>query len=287
MPKINEDTSHVVCFSGGHSSALVAIEVARKFGTEKLVLLNHDINPNVEDADIKRFKNEVANYLKVPITYANHKNWETSDQFDICVENKAFKVGVTSVLCTHRLKTEPFHKWLKKHMEPEKNCVLYYGFDKEEKVRIQRRTSILGDMGYQTDYPLAYWKRTIESTSEIGIDPPLTYGIFKHANCTGCIKAGRQHWYVVYCTRPDLWEKAKKAEDVIGYSILRKAYLDELEPEFARMKAAGVVPTEKVPSGTFWAQARQKMKWEEQENILDFFTEEAIEEDSKPCECVF
>lgn len=39
---------YVVCFSGGHSSALVAIETVRRYGREGVVLLNHDINPRVE-----------------------------------------------------------------------------------------------------------------------------------------------------------------------------------------------------------------------------------------------
>ena len=47
---------HIVCYSGGHSSALVAIEVVRKFGKEDVVLLNHDINQSVESEDIKRLK---------------------------------------------------------------------------------------------------------------------------------------------------------------------------------------------------------------------------------------
>jgi PP-loop superfamily ATP-utilizing enzyme len=42
---------YIVCYSGGHSSALVAIEAVRKYGKENVILLNHDISPNVEDAD--------------------------------------------------------------------------------------------------------------------------------------------------------------------------------------------------------------------------------------------
>ena len=77
---------HIVCYSGGHSSALVAIEVVRKFGKENTILLNHDINANVENQDIKRFKKEVAGYLGMEITYANHPEWETKDQFDVVVD---------------------------------------------------------------------------------------------------------------------------------------------------------------------------------------------------------
>ena len=42
--------THIVCFSGGESSAIVAIEVVRKFGKENVVLLNHDISSKIEHA---------------------------------------------------------------------------------------------------------------------------------------------------------------------------------------------------------------------------------------------
>ena len=61
---------HIVCYSGGHSSAIVAIEVVRKFGAENVILLNHDISPKVEHEDIKRFKNEISAYIGVEITHA-------------------------------------------------------------------------------------------------------------------------------------------------------------------------------------------------------------------------
>lgn len=62
---------HIVCYSGGHSSAIVAIEVVRKFGKENVILVNHDINISVESPDIKRFKKEVADYLGLEVTYVN------------------------------------------------------------------------------------------------------------------------------------------------------------------------------------------------------------------------
>lgn len=100
---------HIVCFSGGHSSAIAAVEVVRKFGAEDTILLNHDLCPRTEDADIKRFKKEVSDYLGVPITYANMPGWDVKDQFDVCMEIKAFKAGAQSTaFCTNRLKTEPF-----------------------------------------------------------------------------------------------------------------------------------------------------------------------------------
>lgn len=269
---MHQETKHIVCFSGGHSSALVAVEVVRRFGPDNVILLNHDINPDVEDADIKRFKREVADFLVLKITYANHANWDLMDQFDVAREARAFKVGVKNVICTHRLKTEPFARWLKENVA-DKNAVIYYGFDANERVRIQRRSSILASQGFRSDYPLALWERTIHSTEEIGIKPPLTYGVWKHANCIGCIKAGQQHWYTVFCTRPDVWERAKRAEDDIDHSIMRAGFLEELEPKFKQMREAGVSPGEKTHPNTFWSRAKKHLK--------------VIQEDQKPCECVF
>ena len=105
---------HIVCFSGGESSALVAEAVVRKFGREAVTLLNHDINPNLEAADVKRFKAEVAAALGVPITYANYQGLaaaELPDQFDL--SKTAFKQpGTGNALCTYYLKTAPFDAYL-------------------------------------------------------------------------------------------------------------------------------------------------------------------------------
>lgn len=256
-------TKHIVCHSGGHSSALVAIEVARRFGPENTILLNHDIHFTVESPDIKRFKREVADYIGLPITFANYKNAQL-DQFDVCVQEQAFKVGDGSELCTSRLKTRPFMKYLAEH-HADQDCVIYYGFDPAEQARIQRRIGILGAQGYRTDYPLATWgQRTILATADVGIAKPNTYCVFKHGNCIGCLKAGWQHWYIVYCTRQDIWLKAKWAEDEIGYAIHHDedgpVFLADMEPRFAAMQAAGVEPTEHVPHQRFWAQAKKVVK---------------------------
>lgn len=163
---------HIVCFSGGHSSGIVAIETVRRFGKENVILLNHDIKAGIELPDVKRFKKEVAEYLGLEITYASHPQWETITPIQVCVE-KGTWVNVTnrSILCTYDLKTKPFYDWLDSNYSDGDVC--YYGFDKEETARITRRSLMMGKAGYKTDYPLALWTdRTIQSTSEIGITPP-------------------------------------------------------------------------------------------------------------------
>lgn len=268
---------HIVCYSGGHSSGLVAIEVARRFGADNTILLNHDIHHSVEHADIKRFKQEVADHLGLPITYANYRDPE-ADQFDICVKEKAFKSNSGPVICTSRLKTRPFEAWLGVNAA-DKDCVIYYGFDNtaSDRVRVQRRVGALAAMGYRSDYPLALWQeRSILATEEIGILRPSTYDVFQHGNCVGCLKAGWQHWYIVFCTRPDIWQKGKWAEEEIGYAIHHDdtgpVYLEDMEEKFTKMRAAGVEATERIPQQRFWAQARKVVAI-------------AQIEDDKPCEC--
>lgn len=258
---------YVVCYSGGHSSAICAIEAVRKHGKEKVILLNHDITEKVEDADIKRFKKEVADYLGLPITYANHDNWDKATPIDVCLDAGAWKVGRGQILCTNRLKTAPFKRWLKEN-DPSKENVYIYGFDnsKKERDRAQRRAQIMGLDGYKTEFPMISWDIEISSTKEIGIEPPMGYNRFKHANCIGCLKAGWQHWYIVYCERPDIWGAGKAAEDEIGYSIHKDkdgpVYLQDKEQLFEDMKKAGIEPTEHISPTKFWSDAKRKIKTE-------------------------
>lgn len=275
--------THIVCFSGGHSSGIVAIEVVRKYGKENVILLNHNINRGKEADDIKRFKAQVADFLGLPITYANIDGIEDDslipDQFEVSIKTGGFKQpGSGNAFCTYYLKTEPFNQFLALNF-PEKNCVIYYGFDDDEQNRINRREFILGQQGYKTDFPIARWPSTIEATEEIGIPRPMTYEVYKHGNCKGCLKGGIQHWYVTYCNEKVVWQQAKDTEEALGYSILKDQrgtetkplYLQDLEPVFNRMKCAGVPQTEYYPEKKF-----QKYLKQYRLPVIELFT---------PCEC--
>lgn len=319
-------TKHIVCYSGGHSSALVAIEVVRLFGKKNTILLNHNINPRYEDEDIKRFKKEVANYLGLEITYANVNNElipeKIPNQFEVCEEKGTFvNPANRQILCTFVLKTEPFYNYLKS-IEKENICC-YYGFDENELNRVERRKSILIQDGIETDFPLALWsfnlvknynefkinellkiynkanktnlkelpseyienaikhglleiteytgkEKSIFSTKEISINPPLTYSIWKHANCKGCLKAGQQHWYCVYVHDYETFERGKLSEEMIGYSF-GKEFLKDIEPKFKRMKEIGIPANEHIQSSVFWKSAKHYLK--------------QTSEDLFPCEC--
>lgn len=256
---------YVVCYSGGHSSALCAVEAVRKHGRDNVTLLNHDISSNVECEDTKRFKREVADYLGLEITYANMDNFEKLDPIALSIKNNLFGVGGKYVLCTSYLKTEPFSDWLKSNYPAEKDEIrddvtFIYGFDKNEGDRIKRRTRVMLEMGYRTEYPIVDWERTIYDISEVGIRKPKAYNLFKHSNCMGCLKAGAQHWYLTYCLRPDLVERAIEAEEKVGQTIIRGKKMKDLKKRFEFMKDNGVKPTEKIPHQTFWANVRRLEK---------------------------
>lgn len=264
---------YIVCYSGGHSSALVAIEAVRKHGKENVILLNHDISPKVEHVDIKRFKKEVADYLGIEITYANAEDWEIMTPLQVARKKKAFQVMAGQSFCTNYLKTQPFYKWLEENCADQKeDYTILYGFDIDEEPRIMRRTTLMNAMGYKTDYPLAYWDRTIQDVEEIGIVRPTTYRIFKHANCIGCLKAGRQHWYVVYCLRRDIFEEAMMVEKEIGHSIIKGIFLKDLIPIYEDVIAKGICPNDKENSASFWARVRKAIP--EQQTFM-------------PCDCAF
>ena len=276
---------HIICYSGGHSSALVAIEVVRKYGKENVILVNHECK--LEDDDVSRFEKQVADYLGLSITYASFEGSAQKDQFDVVVEKGSFiNPQDRQALCTYVMKTEPFTRYLADNFsvydtlfEEKKDCIIYYGFDKEETARIQRRSTIMAAMGYRTYFQLAYGERTIFSTEEIGITPPNSYTVYKHANCKGCLKAGWQHWYVIYVLEPAIWNKGKLSEQKIGYSIHKDYYLEEKEPMFEKMVKCGIEPTEKIPSQTWWAMVKKILK-DYDNTIL-----EVPEEEAKPCEC--
>ena len=205
------------------------------------------------------------------------EEWEHKTPLRVCKELGGFKFGTGSALCTTYLKTKPFQRWLKENYPVKKGevredvCIIY-GFDKKETNRIQRRTGIMLNMGYKTDYPLAFWDRTIEATEDIGIKRPNVYELFRHANCKGCLKAGKQQWYLTFCLYPKLWEEAKETEKEIGFSILKDVFLEELEPKFKQMRCKGIVPTEKGGSQKFWSMVNKALPEEGQLSFL-------------PCEC--
>lgn len=235
---------------------------------------------------------EIADYLGIAITYANIDGIENPedlpDQFDVCEKAGAMTDSAGHALCTAKLKTEPFFDYLTaNHLQVntlfgnEASPIIYYGFDMSESVRINRRYAVLGSMGYRTDFPLARWTdRTIYSTKEIGIEPPNTYTVWKHANCKGCLKASLLHWYVTYVHARPQYDKGELLEEKINFTIhtvirnkiKMSVSLKELRPIFEQLHCEKFPATEHQSEIKF---ANKLRKYGLREDKND-----------KPCECI-
>lgn len=270
----------LVTLSGGVQSAMCAIEACRKYGKlygrdyvkENIILLNHNISSKVEHESIKKFKQEVSDFLGIPITYANMKNFEEMTPLNI-VSSFGFVQNIPGrAICSYHLKTAPFYKYLKDNCQDKDNYKILYGFTEDEEDRIYRRRTYLRAMSYETEFPLAEGKRTIHDIEEIGIKRPSVYRMFQHANCIGCLKANsRSHWYCVYCMRQDVFQEALQTEAKLNYSIIKEVFLKDLIPMYERMKESGICPSDKGNNATFWAAV--KNQFPEQPSLL-------------PCECM-
>ena len=88
-------------------------------------------------------------------------------------------------------------------------------------------------MGYDTAFPMLWDESERVTLESIGINPGAIYETFNHSNCIGCLKAGWQHWYIVYCFYPEIWAEGKAWEGAIGYAIHKDrdgpVYLEEKE----------------------------------------------------------
>jgi hypothetical protein len=173
---------YVVCYSGGASSSECALTIAKKYGAENVILLNHNINGHIEQACTKKLKKDVADYLGLEVTYANHKDWDTATPVSVCIDAGAWKIGNGNILCTNRLKTDPFKKWMLEN-DPKCENVYVYGFDLNEPSRITRRSQIMGAMGYKTAFPMTWDESDIVRLENIGIDAGAAYKTFNHSNC--------------------------------------------------------------------------------------------------------
>ena len=141
---------------------------------------------------------------------------------------------------------------------------LVYGFDVSERHRIARRRKHLLNKGYLSEYPLADngSRLRISDIRDMGIKLPQTYGMAKHANCKGCLKAGKQHWYMVYCLWPDIFREAVWTEELLGCNIIKGCLLHEMEPLFSCMKEEGIVPGDSECSALFWSRVRRVLEFE-------------------------
>ena len=279
---------HVVCYSGGVSSALVGAMVIQRYGRENTIWINHQVMSEPED--VERFEKEFATAHDMEITYVNGDTgkYPKLTPKDVFLAEGAISVkhgGGENTLCTNRLKTQPFYDWLE-FFHPEELTV-YYGFDMEETSRIKTRSGLLGAKGIRTDFPLAFWTNPLTPNylKAIKIEKPKQYEVMKHANCVPCAKGKLQHFLVVYVHRHDLFNEWAEMEEQIGHSILPEKYgfLNDIRDYFQQIAETGLPITEKIPAPRFWANIKRALKGKE---LLPHADMEMQSDPMLPCECI-
>lgn len=213
---------HIVAFSGGIASSVMAKIVADKFPHET-ILLYHSTNTEPEDND--RFRNEIANHIGIPIT-------EDSDGRNIwqIFYDEKFLGNGRNTPCSRILKQQRSIAYLKAHQP----AMLYVGFTLEEYRRAQRTFARYNKYDLKVHFPLITEKLTKDEcmhkvVSCWGITPPATYSWAEHANCIPCIKGKKAYWGLIYMFERAAWEKASQVEKEFKQTIFTEA--DSLEDE--------------------------------------------------------
>lgn len=179
---------HVVMFSSGAGSAVAAKRVAKRYGTDDLVLLFADVNG--EHGDNYRFLSEAAEWVGgelVVIDNGGRTIWQVFAEVKFLGNSRVDP-------CSRVLKREPMRRWLEDNRDPGET-VVYLGFDWTEQHRHDRALKHWAP--WRMESPLL-WPMVIDKgdaldmLADAGIEPPLlTRQGFPHANCGGgCVKAG-------------------------------------------------------------------------------------------------
>jgi len=208
--------NHVVGFSGGCASSVMAKIVADE-NPRSTILLFHDTK--TEPADNDRFREEISEYIGLPIT-------EDSDGRDIwqLFRDEGYLGSGRNTMCSRVLKQERSLSWLKANQP----AILYIGFTVEEWRRAQRTFARYAKHGIEVRFPLVDQKITKDECLHRvqncwGIDLPLMYKWADHANCVPCVKGKKAYWGLIYMFEREAWETASKMESEFGRTIFTEA----------------------------------------------------------------
>ena len=221
------ERKHIVMFSGGAASSVVAKMVADKY-PGNTILLHTPTGSEHQDAD--RFREQVAAYIGLPITVekASKTLWEL-------VESRKHLPSEAMPYCTRELKLVPKQRFLKKL---NSDFSLYFGLGFDEWRRIQRSWAREQVNGIEIKFPLLEARLTGEDCKRIvreewKICLPQPYIYLSHNNCIPCYKGGKSHWYKVWKYYPEQFIRAATAERGASNTVFNGVSLDELAEKWA------------------------------------------------------
>jgi 3'-phosphoadenosine 5'-phosphosulfate sulfotransferase (PAPS reductase)/FAD synthetase len=220
-------SNHIVGFSGGIASSVVARIVLEEHSDA--TLLFHDTKTEPEDND--RFRQDVSNYLKTPIT-------EDSDGRNIweLFNDEGYLGCGRNTMCSRVLKQERSKAYLKAHLP----ATLYIGFTDDEWNRAQRITARYASIGVTVKFPLMEQHISKEECHHRvincwGLNPPEMYEHFEHANCIPCVKGSQYYWGLLHKYEREAWERMAAAEKEYAHTLFSDGTLLEKLPNCLRL----------------------------------------------------
>ena len=208
---------HIIGFSGGLASAVVAKIIIDKFGSNNTILLFHDTKTEPEDNC--RFRLEISNYLGVPIT----DNSDGRNIWEVFIDEGMLCNG-RNTMCSRILKQERSMRFMLSHQP----AILYIGFTCEEWRRAQYMFARYSAKNVEVKFPLIEQKITKDECRHRvencwKIKPPQMYKWANHANCIPCVKGKKAYWGLIYMYEKQAWDKAVATEKAFGHTIFTEA----------------------------------------------------------------
>lgn len=226
----NQGIKQIVSFSGGIGSFCVLKRCVNLFDQRDIMIVFMDTK--FEDEDLYRFNTDVFNYIR--------KNYPKIPIIELCDGRTPVDIGLESnivlnnrlPLCSKKLKSALFRKWLKSnHILPD-DAVIHIGIDAGE----TRRCPGI-DRNYK--HPVRYLlvEENIKNKAEMlkecadwGIEIPKLYKLgFDHNNCGGrCFRAGMKHFRLLNEVLPHRFIEMCQIEDKLCQNANRHHNNDRL-----------------------------------------------------------
>ncbi len=216
---------HIVMFSGGAASSVVAKIVADKYPGETILL---HTPTSAEHPDADRFRKQVARFIGLPITVEAAKKtlWQM-------VESNKHIPNDSLPWCTERLKLLPQDRFLKRLESQKVDYITYIGLGFDEWRRIQKVWARNKAKERKVKFPLFDARMSGEDCKQVvreewKICLPEPYKYLSHNNCIPCYKGGQGHFYKVWTYYPEQFFRAAAAERRAANTVFDGITLDEL-----------------------------------------------------------
>lgn len=222
---------HIVMFSGGAASSVVAKMVAEKYPSDTILL---HTPTGAEHPDADRFREQVADFIGLPITTESAKDtlWQK-------VERYKHMPNDSLPWCTREMKLIPQNRFLKRLEKSGAEIVSSVGFGFNEWRRIQRTISRNEQLKRKVEFPLFKTRLTGDDCKQIiknewKICLPEPYKYLKHNNCIPCYKGGKGHWCKVWRHYPEQFWRASRAEEKAENTVFNGITLYELAEQWEK-----------------------------------------------------